>query len=81
VLFYVKMIKLKNKFYILQLLENILIMNKILLIIVSTLAFSSSIAMYIIGKDSSHLSELYDLFWIPLPLGVLALLGALKTKK
>jgi hypothetical protein len=56
-------------------------MNKTLLIIVSTLAFSASIAMYIIGKDSSHLSELYDLFWIPLPLGVLALLGALKTKK
>ncbi|MFM7668652.1 MAG: hypothetical protein ACKO7D_10760 [Bacteroidota bacterium] len=55
-------------------------MSKILLTILSTLAFSASITMYIIGKDSSHLSELYDSFWIPLPLGVLALLGALRTK-
>ncbi len=30
-------------------------------------------AMYFIGKDSSHLSELYDFWWIPLPLAALFL--------
>lgn len=56
-------------------------MKKSIYLILSILAFGASIAMYFIGKDSSHLSELYDVFWIPLPLGVLTLIGAFKTNK
>ncbi|MBK9190774.1 MAG: hypothetical protein IPM77_04250 [Crocinitomicaceae bacterium] len=56
-------------------------MKKSILIIVAILAFGASVAMYFIGKDSSHLSELYDVFWIPLPLGVLSLVAAMRIKK
>jgi hypothetical protein len=56
-------------------------MKKSLLIIIAILAFTASLTMYFIGKDSSHLSELYDLFWIPLPLGILSLIAALRSKK
>jgi CDP-diglyceride synthetase len=41
---------------------------------------AASAAMYFIGKNSSHLSELKDFWWIPLPLGALALLLANRTK-
>ena len=37
------------------------------------LCIAASVAMYFIGKNSSHLSELSDFWWIPLPLGLLAL--------
>ncbi len=37
------------------------------------LCIAASVAMYFIGKNSSHLSELKGFFWIPLPLALLAL--------
>jgi hypothetical protein len=40
----------------------------------------ASITMYMVGKNSSHLSELYDYFWLPLPLGALFLLLASRSK-
>jgi len=48
---------------------------------IAMLAFAASITMYLVGKSSSHLSELYDVFWLPLPVGFLFLIGALMTKK
>lgn len=55
-------------------------MSKKLLLIIACLAFLASVSMYMVGKDSSHLSELYDLFWIPLPLGIIAALAAMLKK-
>lgn len=53
------------------------VMNKkSLFYILGVLCIIASIAMYLIGKGSSHLSELSDFWWIPLPLGALALLLA-----
>ncbi len=48
--------------------------------ILGVLCIIASIAMYMIGKNSSHLSELKDFWWMPLPLGAIALLIAAKTK-
>ncbi|MBL7701803.1 MAG: hypothetical protein JNM14_06105 [Ferruginibacter sp.] len=50
--------------------------KKSLFYILGVLCLVASAAMYFIGKDSSHLSELKDFWWIPLPLGALALLMA-----
>ena len=44
-------------------------MKKIALI-VSNLCVVAAAAMYIIGSNSGHLSELKDFFWAPLPLAV-----------
>ena len=44
--------------------------------ILGVLCLIAAAAMYFIGKQSSHLSELQDFWWIPLPLGALALLAA-----
>lgn len=55
-------------------------MNKVLLIILAALCVIASAAMYIIGNDSSHLSELKDFWYVPLPLGLIAILGALRKK-
>lgn len=49
--------------------------------ILGLLCFVASGAMYMIGDNSSHLSELKDFFWVPLPLGVLLLILAFKLKK
>lgn len=56
-------------------------MNKTLLFILAILCIGASVAMYIIGSDSSHLSELKDFWYVPLPLGLIALLGALRKKQ
>ncbi len=45
-------------------------MNKTLFIIITILTILSSLTMYYLGKNSSHLSELKDFFWIPFPIGV-----------
>lgn len=34
----------------------------------------AAIAMYIIGSNSSHLSELADFFYIPIPLGIISIM-------
>jgi len=51
---------------------------KVFLIILAALCIGASITMYIIGNDSSHLSELKDFWFIPLPLGLFALIGAFR---
>jgi hypothetical protein len=51
-------------------------------IILSVLCLIASIVMYKVGNSSSHLSELADFWWVPLPLAILALLmGLRKTKQ
>ena len=52
--------------------------KKSLFYILGVVCVIASIAMYMIGKNSSHLSELKDFWWIPLPLAALALLIANK---
>lgn len=51
-------------------------MNNTLLLIVGFLALGSAWAMRIIGGNSSHLSELRDYWWIPLPLALIYFLAA-----
>ena len=50
--------------------------KKSLFYIQGVLCIIASVAMYFVGKNSSHLSGLNDLWWIPLPPGLLALLPA-----
>jgi hypothetical protein len=45
------------------------------------LAVVASIVMYKVGKSSSHLSELKDFWWYPLPLAVLCFLGTVAPDK
>ncbi|HPE82774.1 MAG: hypothetical protein KDC94_09715 [Aequorivita sp.] len=49
--------------------------------ILAALCLIASIVMYMVGKNSSHLSELKDFFWVPLPLAVICLLIAFSKKK
>jgi hypothetical protein len=44
--------------------------------VIGILAVIAAIVMYKAGKNSSHLSELKDFWWYPLPLAVLCFLGA-----
>ena len=48
--------------------------------VLGVLCIAAAIAMYMIGKDSSRLSELKDFWWMPLPLGAILLLLASRTK-
>ncbi len=48
---------------------------------VGLLAVIASIVMYRMGKNSSHLSELKDFWWYPLPLAVICFLIAGAKKK
>ncbi|MFN5983574.1 MAG: hypothetical protein ACK476_18690 [Fluviicola sp.] len=52
---------------------------KYLWIVFGIICFISAYIMYSLRNDS-HLSELGDFFWIPLPLGALLILFALKAK-
>lgn len=45
------------------------------------IAVIASIVMYKMGKNSSHLSELKDFWWYPLPLAVICFLIAGAKKK
>jgi hypothetical protein len=47
--------------------------KKSLFMALGVLCIAAAVAMYFVGKNSSHLSELSDVWWIPLPLGLLAL--------
>jgi len=50
--------------------------------VIGALAVVASIAMYMVGKDSSHLSELKDFWWVPLPLALICfIVAAAGTKK
>jgi hypothetical protein len=50
-------------------------------IILSVLCLIASIVMYKVGNSSSHLSELADFWWVPLPLAILALLMGMRNTK
>lgn len=56
-------------------------MKRIIFLVVGLLALLAAAIMYFVGKDSSHLSELYDMFWVPLPLAAISLILAFTTKK
>ena len=44
------------------------------------IALAAAVIMYIVGSGSSHMSELKDFFWVPIPLGVILLLIGMKKK-
>jgi len=49
--------------------------------IVGLLAVIAAVVMYRMGKNSSHLSELKQFWWYPLPLAVICFLAAGAKKK
>lgn len=51
-------------------------MSKKVFMVIGILAVTASVAMYVIGKDSSHLSELKDYWWAPLPVALICLVLA-----
>ncbi|MFZ1263082.1 MAG: hypothetical protein WAT34_06180 [Chitinophagaceae bacterium] len=55
--------------------------KKIVFGIIGILAIIASVVMYRIGKNSSHLSELKDFWWYPLPLAAICFLVAGAKKK
>ena len=58
-------------------------MNKkqVLFLVLAIVAAGASIAMYLIGSDSSHLSELLDFWYYPIPLAVISIVGIVTAKK
>ena len=50
------------------------------LFVIAGLCILASVLMYFIGKNSSHLSELKDFWWMPLPLAAICYLLALNKK-
>ena len=54
---------------------------KIKLIVLGVLCFMATAAMFIIGLSSSALSELRDFWYIPFPIGIVALIGAFRVGK
>jgi hypothetical protein len=56
-------------------------MNKIVLVIIALICFIGATVMYVIGSDSSHLSELKDYWYLPIPLGIIALFGLVQKKQ
>ncbi len=53
-------------------------MNKKIYGIVGLLAVAISLAMYLIGNNSSHLTELKTYWWAPLPLALICFILANK---
>lgn len=49
--------------------------------VLAALAIIAAIAMYMVGSNSGHLSELKDFFWVPLPLAVICLIIAFGKKQ
>ena len=54
--------------------------KQILFLLLGALALVASVAMYIIGSGSSHLSELKDFWWTTVPLGLLFIVLAFKKE-
>lgn len=48
--------------------------------LLGVLCLAASAIMYLVGSDSSHLSELKDYFWVPLGPGILFLIILLFKK-
>ena len=55
-------------------------MNRTVLLVIAVLALTASIGMKVMAKDS-HLTELADYWWIPLPLALICLIVANAPKK
>jgi len=55
--------------------------KKAFFLVVALLAVVAAIVMNVVGKNSSHMSELKDFWWYPLPLAALCLLAATAGKK
>jgi hypothetical protein len=53
-------------------------MNKKQLNIIARLAFIIAFGMFLVGSNSSHMSELKDFFWVPIPIAIIALFAAMK---
>ncbi|MDC0230708.1 hypothetical protein OAK19_01990 [Aureispira] len=53
-------------------------MNKKQLNIIARLAFIIAFGMFLVGSNSSHMSELKDFFWVPIPIALIALVAAMK---
>jgi CDP-diglyceride synthetase len=49
--------------------------------VIGVLAVVASIVMYRVGRHSSHLSELKNFWWYPLPLAVICFLAAASPVK
>lgn len=49
--------------------------------ILGLLLVVAAVVIYVVGNKSSHLSELKDFWWYPLPLAALSLLGAATPNK
>jgi hypothetical protein len=56
-------------------------MNKKLAGTLGLLCIAVAFAMYMVGNKSSHLSELKDFWWAPVPLGVLLILYVINKKQ
>jgi len=56
-------------------------MNKPVLFIIAALCIIGAVTMYLIGSESSHLSELKDFWYLPLPLGLVALFAAVRKNQ
>ncbi len=54
--------------------------KKTVFIIVAVLCFVAAFVMWNFRNDS-HLSELGDFAWVPVPLGIICILLAAKSKK
>ncbi len=49
--------------------------------VIGVLAIIAAAVMYIMGRNSSHLSELKDFWWYPLPVAVICFLVAGSRKR
>jgi hypothetical protein len=54
--------------------------KKIIFGTVGALALIAAAVMYKVGNNSSHLSELKDFWWVPLPLAIICFLVAASSK-
>ena len=54
--------------------------KKTVFTVIGIIAVIAAIVMYRMGKNSSHLSELKDFWWYPVPLAVICFVVAGMTK-
>lgn len=54
--------------------------KKTVFIVIGLVAAVASIVMYKVGDNSSHLSELKDFWWVPLPLAGICFIAAFSAK-
>ncbi|MES2836494.1 MAG: hypothetical protein V4667_03140 [Bacteroidota bacterium] len=48
--------------------------QKLFFWIFGVICLIASIAMFVIGTNSGHLSELADFFYVPIPLGIISIM-------